>query len=710
LQQLLQGFSNTGTRASISSYNAIAKTHLEFTEINDETLMSGGLFDTALGNPGDDVNGLPAVNTGYVLHGTTPELIDPLLGGGTNWEAGLLELRDTIAPNGVLASRPDVPLIVLHITDGNPNEYVDENGDFIFDPDGTLPLDQAVEVADDIKQNLGTHIYTIGIGSVADNPEELIALAGPDIFDADDPEDYLNIITDDLLIANDLNKIVAPLTTFASASCAPQLIVRQWIETSTGSGDYETVHGWDFNATPWINAGKSGNPNYEWHMPTSYSSVATDADGYSRFQWSVHNEQAWNNSRVTVNSLDLGDTYTMRGVTCRSNLGRLADEEIDANFMQSEGRFSVNLQNYEIMTCDVYNTLQSGKAKSQIAQLAIEQHADTYRYSCPGDKIEYTYDVTNVGGAPLSNLINISDTTVNGISCPQEFTGKETGVLSVGESVQCTGQYVVTQEDVDRGYLANAAWAYAGQTVSATGEMRISYTPYRDPSAKASSKAKSEKSAKADACPVITTTADSVEGSTTAEETMTSDSETAVDSTSDRSIAAEPTRTAKWFRSRPAYIQSCVNALGGDINVGMLTIRDEAYDDEIDTDSDTTAESAIELAAGLFNAKAGRDSTGKRRGRVTSRCIQASRELLTAQCNSAVFGTAPTFDLDQSVAATEQACQSTGQRTTKLKKLKRIQKRARKFNRSGRAADLPSLDVESTEIGIRADDPTDSND
>ena len=66
----------------------------------------------------------------------------------------------------------------------------------------------------------------------------------------------------------------------------------------------------------------------------------------------------------------------------------------------------------------------------------------------PGDTIEYSYLVTNVGNATLSS-ISVSDPSVGSVTCP---TPPSPG-LAPGSAETCTADspYVVTQADVDAG-------------------------------------------------------------------------------------------------------------------------------------------------------------------------------------------------------------------------------------------------------------------
>ncbi|UGQ09045.1 hypothetical protein LO772_18925 [Yinghuangia sp. ASG 101] len=68
-----------------------------------------------------------------------------------------------------------------------------------------------------------------------------------------------------------------------------------------------------------------------------------------------------------------------------------------------------------------------------------------------GTPIDYEFVVSNTGSVPIGELV-VSDPTVGPVHCP-------TRDLAPGETITCTATYVVTAEDVARGYLANEAVA-----------------------------------------------------------------------------------------------------------------------------------------------------------------------------------------------------------------------------------------------------------
>ena len=72
-----------------------------------------------------------------------------------------------------------------------------------------------------------------------------------------------------------------------------------------------------------------------------------------------------------------------------------------------------------------------------------------------GDKLTYAATVTNSGNVPLS-AVAIRDLLI-------DTDGKQCGVLAIGESCELSGEYTVTQADVDAGQVENTATAAAAE-------------------------------------------------------------------------------------------------------------------------------------------------------------------------------------------------------------------------------------------------------
>jgi uncharacterized repeat protein (TIGR01451 family) len=92
--------------------------------------------------------------------------------------------------------------------------------------------------------------------------------------------------------------------------------------------------------------------------------------------------------------------------------------------------------------------------------LKLTKTAKPTTYSTVGQKIKYTYTVTNSGNVPISGIMVTDDKVTVTIS---------SGTLAPGRSVVGTGTYAITQADIDAGSvnnIASATGAFNAQTVT----------------------------------------------------------------------------------------------------------------------------------------------------------------------------------------------------------------------------------------------------
>jgi uncharacterized repeat protein (TIGR01451 family) len=96
--------------------------------------------------------------------------------------------------------------------------------------------------------------------------------------------------------------------------------------------------------------------------------------------------------------------------------------------------------------------------------LAIAKIADPKGFSMAGDKVAYTYTLTNTGNVTLTGPFTVSDNKISGaIAC-----GDATVSLTPTETTSCTATYTVTDADVTAGKVTNTATAsvtYGGNPV-----------------------------------------------------------------------------------------------------------------------------------------------------------------------------------------------------------------------------------------------------
>ncbi|WP_316528850.1 DUF7507 domain-containing protein [Kitasatospora brasiliensis] len=86
-----------------------------------------------------------------------------------------------------------------------------------------------------------------------------------------------------------------------------------------------------------------------------------------------------------------------------------------------------------------------------VVQLSLAKRADSAGPFHLGDTVNYTYTVTNIGTATVTNL-TVTDDRISPITC-------DTTTLAPGASTTCHGSYVITAADVTVGHVTNSAIA-----------------------------------------------------------------------------------------------------------------------------------------------------------------------------------------------------------------------------------------------------------
>jgi len=97
--------------------------------------------------------------------------------------------------------------------------------------------------------------------------------------------------------------------------------------------------------------------------------------------------------------------------------------------------------------------------------ITIEKMADRTSYDAVGDIINYSFLVTNIGSVQLNGIV-VDDSFITGtVSCPLTS-------LVTGQSMTCTGQHVVTQDNVDQDIVfVNTAEVTANPTEGILGNV-----------------------------------------------------------------------------------------------------------------------------------------------------------------------------------------------------------------------------------------------
>ena len=164
------------------------------------------------------------------------------------------------------------------------------------------------------------------------------------------------------------------------------------------------------------------------------------------------------------------------------------------------------------------------------------------------------------------------------------------------------------------------------------------------------------------------------------------------------------TRTIGFYSNHPSFTQACLAANGGVINLGFLTIRNEKFDNEIDSlhgpDKDSRVETGIAMAMGILNANVDHYTNKAQRPALEQSKMQAARQLLAAICNSKYVGTTPSFNI---AAAVQTLAGSNAQAILAMSA------QADTFNNSGDSVAL-TVPMGAANSKYPWDDPTDPND
>jgi uncharacterized repeat protein (TIGR01451 family) len=92
-------------------------------------------------------------------------------------------------------------------------------------------------------------------------------------------------------------------------------------------------------------------------------------------------------------------------------------------------------------------------------------------FGAAGETITYTFVVTNDGNTVTLTNVSVTDPKVSPIDCSPE--SNPIADLAPGESVQCSGDYTLTQDDVDAGRVENTASAISDQVGPATDDETV---------------------------------------------------------------------------------------------------------------------------------------------------------------------------------------------------------------------------------------------
>ena len=161
---------------------------------------------------------------------------------------------------------------------------------------------------------------------------------------------------------------------------------------------------------------------------------------------------SWTAPLWTIGSMEAGATETLTLIVMINEV--------------PDGTLIINTASVDSSTTDpdLSNNTDSAEALVQAApEISLDKTiASGSPYSHVGDIIVYHFTITNTGNVPLAGPFTVTDDKI-GVLENCAF-----GPLMPGESVVCTGEYVITQADIDNGLVTNEAYAetvYAGEDI-----------------------------------------------------------------------------------------------------------------------------------------------------------------------------------------------------------------------------------------------------
>ena len=141
--------------------------------------------------------------------------------------------------------------------------------------------------------------------------------------------------------------------------------------------------------------------------------------------------------------LEIGENWIYRGAYT------VNQADIDSN-----GEGDGLIENKATVRCDQLGP-KSGEATVQIIQdpaLNIDKSASPTNYSAVDQIITYTYNITNIGNMNVTAPISVTDNKTGTINVNEKS-------LIPRQSILVNTTYIITQADLDRGFVTNAAFA-----------------------------------------------------------------------------------------------------------------------------------------------------------------------------------------------------------------------------------------------------------
>ena len=149
------------------------------------------------------------------------------------------------------------------------------------------------------------------------------------------------------------------------------------------------------------------------------------------------------------------DGFTATIYTAQANDGTLASHWYEASNQEDELEMSMvcaKVSSFSLFRVGYLTDVTPVRA------IALAVRVSPASFAALGDIITYTYTLTNDGTETLVGVASIDDEVVTEVTC-EAAPG---GGLESGDSLRCTGEYMVTQADVDAQRVVSGATAMLG--------------------------------------------------------------------------------------------------------------------------------------------------------------------------------------------------------------------------------------------------------
>jgi hypothetical protein len=322
--------------------------------------------------------------------------LGPPDGAYTNWDAGIWQIA---ADNPAFHYQAAIVL-----TDGDPTRYGPSNNlGGVTSPVTTrfAEVENGIFSANTLKGQ-GTSLLAVGIGASPSAPLQYV----------DNLRSISGTRQNTDFFTTDFNSLGTVLKNLALRNCAGMTITKTASPTS-----YDRVG-----------------------QQITYTYAVTNTHFFTLHGVHVTDDHIDGPIPCTPSTLATGQT-----ATCTARY-TITQGDLDRGHLTNTARATGATPNDDPVTSDPAD--DTVKAQLEPA-ISLVKSAFPTEYSAPGERIDYTYVVTNTGNLTLQD-IRLTDDRLGAITCPLS-------TLEPGQSMTCTGVHETTLADVDAGHIDNAA-------------------------------------------------------------------------------------------------------------------------------------------------------------------------------------------------------------------------------------------------------------